>query len=337
MTIDEICSEIDDLKEEHIPEVISVFNDLRISVIEGEVDDDLGDQDHPAVETDEADLIQGGDDDTLLEAYMEQAVTDRLLTREEEQILFQNIERGDQDARNLMVRHNVRLVISIAKQYMGRGVSFEDLVQEGQLGLLKAIERFDWRKGFKFSTYATWWIRQAVARAASEQGRPLRIPVHAVDLINRVMRTRNELAQETGVEPTSEEIGEEMGLAKEKVEECLLIAQHTVELDQPIGDGKDSLIDLTPHQGHESPAEISNRHRLSQVLNEIIDTLDEREAMVIRMRYGLLEDGKIYTLDEVGEVLGVTRERVRQIEGRAMRRLRHPSRSLKLMDYLGND
>ena len=272
--------------------------------------------------------------DDPVRMYFKEIGRVQLLTAEQERELALRIEQGDEEAKKMLCTANLRLVVSIARRYLNRGLSFLDLIQEGNLGLIKAVEKFDYTKGFKFSTYATWWIRQAITRSIADQARTIRIPVHMVETINKLIRISRQLLQEYGREPTNEEIAAEMGITPEKVREIKKISQDPVSLETPIGEEEDShLGDFIPDEDIPSPAEAAAYSMLQKQLREVLDTLSDREKKVLILRFGL-DDGRPRTLEEVGKEFSVTRERIRQIEAKALRKLRHPSRSKKLCDYL---
>ena len=272
--------------------------------------------------------------DDPVRMYLKEIGKVPLLTAQEEIDLAKRMEAGDEYAKQKLCEANLRLVVSIAKKYVGRGMLFLDLIQEGNLGLIKAVDKFDWTKGYKFSTYATWWIRQAITRSIADQARTIRIPVHMVETINKLIRVSRQLLQEEGREPTPDEIAEEMGISVEKVREILKIAQEPVALETPIGEEEDShLGDFIPDDDAPAPAEAAAFSMLKEQLVDVLGTLTEREQKVLKLRFGL-EDGRARTLEEVGKKFDVTRERIRQIEAKALRKLRHPTRSKKLKDYL---
>ena len=272
--------------------------------------------------------------DDPVRMYLKEIGKVPLLTAEEEVELAIKMSEGDEDAKRRMAEANLRLVVSIAKRYVGRGMLFLDLIQEGNLGLIKAVEKFDYTKGYKFSTYATWWIRQAITRAIADQARTIRIPVHMVETINKVIRVSRQLLQELGHDPSAEEIAEEMGMPVEKVRDILKIAQEPVSLETPIGEEEDShLGDFIPDEDASEPSEAASFSLLKEQLMEVLDTLTPREKKVLELRFGIV-DGRTRTLEEVGKEFNVTRERIRQIEAKALRKLRHPSRSKKLRDFL---
>ena len=282
----------------------------------------------------EATLPKGIAVDDPVRMYLKEIGKVPLLSAEEEIELAERMERGDEEAKKKLCEANLRLVVSIAKRYVGRGMLFLDLIQEGNLGLIKAVDKFDYRKGYKFSTYATWWIRQAITRSIADQARTIRIPVHMVETINKLIRVSRQLLQTYGREPSPEEIAKEMGISVDKVREIQKIAQEPVSLETPIGEEEDShLGDFIPDDDVPAPAEAAAFSMLKEQLVEVLDTLTEREQKVLKLRFGL-EDGRSRTLEEVGKEFDVTRERIRQIEAKALRKLRHPSRSKKLKDYL---
>ena len=294
-----------------------------------DIDHDIGEESEEDLE---ASLSKGIAVDDPVRMYLKEIGKVPLLTAEEE--LAKRMELGDEEAKKKLCEANLRLVVSIAKRYVGRGMLFLDLIQEGNLGLIKAVDKFDWRKGYKFSTYATWWIRQAITRSIADQARTIRIPVHMVETINKLIRISRQLLQELGREPTPEEIAAEMEISVEKVREILKIAQEPVSLETPIGEEEDShLGDFIPDDDVPAPADAAAFSMLKEQLVEVLDTLTEREQKVLKLRFGL-EDGRARTLEEVGRRFEVTRERIRQIEAKALRKLRHPSRSKKLKDYL---
>ena len=316
---------------------------LRISGNDEElildVDDDADIEkmdDEEEIELDKIDLSvpEGVSIEDPVRMYLKEIGKVSLLTADEEIELAKRMEQGDEDAKKRLAEANLRLVVSIAKRYVGRGMLFLDLIQEGNLGLIKAVEKFDYRKGYKFSTYATWWIRQAITRAIADQARTIRIPVHMVETINKLIRVSRQLLQELGREPTPEEIAEEMKMPVERVREILKISQEPVSLETPIGEEEDShLGDFIQDDNVPVPADAAAFTLLKEQLIEVLGTLTEREQKVLRLRFGL-DDGRARTLEEVGKEFNVTRERIRQIEAKALRKLRHPSRSRKLKDYL---
>ena len=304
-----------------------------------DIDMDISEADNPELEVEikDSDLEAAAETVNIndpVRLYLKEIGKVPLLTAEEELDLAMRMEAGDVEAKKKLAEANLRLVVSIAKRYVGRGMSLLDLIQEGNLGLIKAVEKFDYKKGFKFSTYATWWIRQAITRAIADQARTIRIPVHMIETINKLIRVSRQLLQELGREPTPAEIGKEMGFSEEKVREIQKISQDPVSLETPIGEEEDShLGDFIPDEDAPAPAEAASYTLLKEQLSEVLGTLTEREEKVLRLRFGL-DDGRTRTLEEVGKEFNVTRERIRQIEAKALRKLRHPSRSKKLKDYL---
>ena len=333
LTYKEIMDEIDhiDLGPEQIEKIYEVLESMGIEV-QGDMNEVSG------VEEEELDLDlsipEGVAIDDPVRMYLKEIGKVPLLSSEEEIELAQKIEEGSQYAKKKLAEANLRLVVSITKRYVGRGMLFLDLIQEGNLGLIKAVEKFDYRKGYKFSTYATWWIRQAITRAIADQARTIRIPVHMVETINKLIRVQRQLLQELGRDPFPEEISKVMDLPVEKVREIQKIAQEPVSLETPIGEEEDShLGDFIPDDDAPAPAEAAAFTMLKEQLINVLDTLTPREEKVLRLRFGL-DDGRARTLEEVGKEFNVTRERIRQIEAKALRKLRHPSRSKKLKDYL---
>ena len=307
--------------------------DYEIIAMEQEEDSEVESETEDSEDL-EASIPKGVAVDDPVRMYLKEIGKVALLTAEEEIELAKRMEAGDEEAKRRLCEANLRLVVSIAKRYVGRGMLFLDLIQEGNLGLIKAVDKFDWRKGYKFSTYATWWIRQAITRSIADQARTIRIPVHMVETINKLIRVSRQLLQEYGREPTPEEIAEEMDISVEKVREILKIAQEPVSLETPIGEEEDShLGDFIPDDDVPAPADAAAFSMLKEQLVEVLDTLTEREQKVLRLRFGL-DDGRARTLEEVGKRFDVTRERIRQIEAKALRKLSHPSRSKKLKDYL---
>jgi RNA polymerase primary sigma factor len=278
--------------------------------------------------------LEGTESTDPVRQYLREIGKYPLLDAEEEIELAKNYEKQSKRAKDKLIESNLRLVVSIAKKYIGRGLSLLDLIQEGNQGLIRAVEKYDWRRGFKFSTYATWWIRQAITRAIADQARTIRIPVHMVETINKLYRTSQKLMQELGREPTPEEIGQELELSADRVREIFKISQETTSLDTKVGEDEDSTLgDFIPDESQDSPVDAASKQLLKDHLEEVLGTLTERESKVLALRFGL-DGGQARTLEEVGKVFGVTRERIRQIEAKALRKLRHPSRRKKLQDYL---
>ncbi|HHX28081.1 MAG: RNA polymerase sigma factor RpoD [Bacillota bacterium] len=355
-----------DLTSQQIDDVYRRFEDLGIEVLNvkrgpgGEgAGDGEADADDEALESTETEALDKDSDEDMPEGehvdepteidlsvpegvalddpvrmYLKEIGRVALLTAEEEVELAKRMEMGDKHAKSRLIEANLRLVVSIAKRYVGRGMHFLDLIQEGNMGLIKAVEKFEFRRGFKLSTYATWWIRQAITRAIADQARTIRIPVHMVETINKLIRTSRHLIQELGREPTPEEVAEEMGITADKVRDILKIAQEPVSLETPIGEEEDShLGDFIEDEDAPAPVDAASFLLLREQIESVLDTLNDREQRVLRLRFGL-DDGKARTLEEVGREFGVTRERIRQIEAKALRKLRHPQRSKRLKDYL---
>ena len=328
LTYKEIMDELDeiDLTPEQIEQIYEVLESMGVEVIS-----EMNNEDEKDIEIS---VPEGIAIDDPVRMYLKEIGKVPLLSSEEEIELAQKIEEGSMYAKKKLAEANLRLVVSIAKRYVGRGMLFLDLIQEGNLGLIKAVEKFDYRKGFKFSTYATWWIRQAITRAIADQARTIRIPVHMVETINKLIRVQRQLLQELGRDPSPEELSKHMDMPVDKVREILKIAQEPVSLETPIGEEEDShLGDFIPDDDAPAPAEAAAFTLLKEQLINVLDTLTPREEKVLRLRFGL-DDGRARTLEEVGKEFNVTRERIRQIEAKALRKLRHPSRSKKLKDYL---
>jgi RNA polymerase primary sigma factor len=327
--------DLEDLDElEDLDDIDEDIDDIDDDIDSVEDEDDSADDDEDEEITIDLSLPKGINIDDPVRMYLKEIGEVALLSGEEEVELAKRMADGDEDAKKKLCEANLRLVVSIAKKYVGRGMLFLDLIQEGNLGLIKAVEKFDWTKGFKFSTYATWWIRQAITRAIADQARTIRIPVHMVETINKLIRVQRQLLQELGREPLPEEIAKEMDMPVEKVREILKIAQEPVSLETPIGEEEDShLGDFIPDNDAPAPADAAAFSMLKEQLMEVLETLTPREQKVLKLRFGL-EDGRARTLEEVGKEFDVTRERIRQIEAKALRKLKHPSRSKKLKDYL---
>lgn len=335
-----------ELTEDKMDLVLEYLEKQKIDIVNAEVgvdnaedlildNDDIILDDEDEVEIiDDVDVLEGVSTEDPVRMYLKEIGNVPLLTTEQEVELAKRVEAGDEEAKKQLTEANLRLVVSIAKKYVGRGMPFLDLIQEGNMGLMKAVDKFDYTKGYKFSTYATWWIRQAITRSIADQARTIRIPVHMVETINKLIRVSRQLLQEEGREPTPDEIAEEMGISVEKVREILKIAQEPVSLETPIGEEEDShLGDFIPDDDAPAPAEAAAFSMLKEQLVDVLGTLTEREQKVLKLRFGL-EDGRARTLEEVGKKFDVTRERIRQIEAKALRKLRHPTRSKKLKDYL---
>ena len=339
------------LSPEKIEEIYDRFDSMNIQVVTTELEiddtldvlgDGLGDGlddglDLRALEEEElvdpVDLAAEYSLDDPVRMYLKEIGQVKLLSAEEEVELAKRVSEGDQEAKNKLTEANLRLVVSIAKKYSGRGLHILDLIQEGNTGLIRAVDKFDWTKGNKFSTYATWWIRQAITRAIADQARTIRVPVHMVEVINKATRCNRKLVQELGREPTVEEIAKELNLPVEKIIEANRTAADTLSLDTPVGDEEDTSIgSFVEDERTPGPADATSNALLAEALKEILDTLTEREADVLRMRFGMY-DGRTHTLEEVGQIFGVTRERIRQIENKAIRKLRHPSRAKKIRDF----
>ena len=335
------------LTPEKIEDIYDRLDAMNIQVVTADLELDLGDDDLDLGPDDDINLA-GLDEEELVDPvdlaaeyslddpvrmYLKEIGQIKLLSAEEEVELAKRVSEGDQEAKNKLTEANLRLVVSIAKKYSGRGLHILDLIQEGNTGLIRAVDKFDWTKGNKFSTYATWWIRQAITRAIADQARTIRVPVHMVEVINKATRCNRKLVQELGREPTVEEIAAELNLPVEKIIEANRTAADTLSLDTPVGDEEDTSIgSFVEDERTPGPADATSNALLAETLKEILDTLTEREADVLRMRFGMY-DGRTHTLEEVGQIFGVTRERIRQIENKAIRKLRHPSRAKKIRDF----
>ena len=340
MTYGDLATKLNDVNPEEMDSVFDACEEIGVDLLPDDFEEEPDLEDLKEVENLKLDEItdtsfEGISVDDPVRMYLREIGRIPLLTYDEELELAKKILEGDEDAKQKLAESNLRLVVSIAKKYVGRGMLFLDLIQEGNMGLIKAVEKFDYTKGFKFSTYATWWIRQAITRAIADQARTIRIPVHMVETINKLIRTSRHLLQQLGREPSPEEIAAEMEIPVEKVTEIQKIAQDPVSLETPIGEEEDShLGDFIQDEDSPAPHDAASYTMLREQLEEVMNTLTPREAKVLKLRFGL-EDGKSRTLEEVGKEFNVTRERIRQIEAKALRKLRHPSRSKKLRDYMG--
>ena len=340
ITYGDLANQLNDVSPDQIDSVFDAFEEIGVDLLPDDFEEEPDIEDLKEVEDLKLDEItdtsyDGINVDDPVRMYLREIGRIPLLTFDEELDLAKRILKGDEEAKQKLAESNLRLVVSIAKKYVGRGMLFLDLIQEGNMGLIKAVEKFDYTKGFKFSTYATWWIRQAITRAIADQARTIRIPVHMVETINKLIRTSRHLLQQLGREPTPEEIAAEMEIPVEKVAEIQKIAQDPVSLETPIGEEDDShLGDFIQDEDSPAPRDAASYAMLKEQLEEVMGTLTPREAKVLKLRFGL-EDGKSRTLEEVGSEFNVTRERIRQIEAKALRKLRHPSRSKKLRDYMG--
>ena len=338
ITYEELVSELKglELDGDALDELYNLFNENNIAVVSEDEANGGGESHVDKILLDDNTLTKDLTINDPVRMYLKEIGQIKLLTMDEELELADRISAGDEMAKTTLAEANLRLVVSIAKRYVGRGMQFLDLIQEGNIGLMKAVEKFDVTKGYKFSTYATWWIRQAITRAIADQARTIRVPVHMVETINKLSRIQRQLTLELNREPSEDELAKKMGMSVEKVREIYKISQEPVSLETPIGEEDDShLGDFIKDERNVSPEEYATNEMLKDEIAEVLLTLTEREAKVIRLRFGL-EDGKSRTLEEVGQMFGVTRERIRQIEAKALRKLRHPSRSRKLKDYMGD-
>lgn len=336
LTYEDIMDALEDidLGSEDIEKIYDIFSEMNIDIINSKLENDSEEEKEDENSGLDLSIPKGAAIDDPVRMYLKEIGKVDLLTAEEEVELSKRMEQGDEWAKQQLVEANLRLVVSIAKKYVGRGMLFLDLIQEGNMGLMKAVEKFDYTKGYKFSTYATWWIRQAITRSIADQARTIRVPVHMVETINKMIRVSRQLLQDMGREPKAEEIGEEMDISADKVREIMKIAQEPVSLETPIGEEEDShLGDFIEDEDSPAPASAASYILLKEQLDGVLDTLTDREKRVLELRFGI-EDGRPRTLEEVGKEFGVTRERIRQIEAKALRKLRHPSRSKQLKDYL---
>ena len=337
VTFEEIAEHLKGIEpdSDSLDELYNMFMQNGIEIVSSEVTDDAEDDD----DTDDEIIINDSSNKDIkindpVRMYLKEIGRINLLTSEEEYEYALQAEEGNEDAKRILAESNLRLVVSIAKRYVGRGMAFLDLIQEGNIGLMKAVEKFNPSKGYKFSTYATWWIRQAITRAIADQARTIRVPVHMVETINKLARVQRQLTQELNREPTDKELADKLGITEEKVREVVKISQEPVSLETPIGEEDDShLGDFVPDERMMSPEEYATAELLKEELSSVLETLTEREEKVLKLRFGL-DDGQCRTLEEVGQIFGVTRERIRQIEAKALRKMRHPSRSKKLKDFL---
>ena len=337
VTFEEIAEHLKGIEpdSDSLDELYNMFMQNGIEIVSSEVTDDAEDDD----DTDDEIIINDSSNKDIkindpVRMYLKEIGRINLLTSEEEYEYALQAEEGNEDAKRILAESNLRLVVSIAKRYVGRGMAFLDLIQEGNIGLMKAVEKFNPSKGYKFSTYATWWIRQAITRAIADQARTIRVPVHMVETINKLARVQRQLTLELNREPTDKELADKLGITEEKVREVVKISQEPVSLETPIGEEDDShLVDFVPDERMMSPEEYATAELLKEELSSVLETLTEREEKVLKLRFGL-DDGQCRTLEEVGQIFGVTRERIRQIEAKALRKMRHPSRSKKLKDFL---